>query len=258
VIRGLWDRETVALMLIAAVLPMAVSWLLTTGLGGAGRLVFFLLVMGIWHLLWMLARAQPPSFAGAVTALAVAVLAPEGLGPVPLLIGTSFGAVAGELAFGGWGRNMLNPATVTLAFLGFGFPAAPWPHLAVQVGWAAIPAALIGLGLGVMSGRVLLGTTMVLAAAAYSGVDLSDHWTAILAVSVLLVCDPVASAATQAGRWLYGAFFAAMVVLFAQGWEGAAPVQIAVSAALLASLAAPLLDEMAISVWLYRRRNRLG
>ena len=64
-------------------------------------------------------------------------------------------------------------------------------------------------------------------------------------VLVLLVCDPVTSAATPLGRWLYGLLYGGLVLIFALGWSGAAPVQIAVSAALLASLAAPLLDEIA-------------
>jgi len=74
--RGLWDRETVALLLLASVVPLAVTWLLATGTDGLLRLVFVLAAAGFWHLAFMLARAQPPSFAGAFTALAVAVLAP--------------------------------------------------------------------------------------------------------------------------------------------------------------------------------------
>ena len=38
----------------------------------------------------------------------------------------------------------------------------------------------------------------------------------------------------------------------------AAPLQAAVAAALLASLAAPLFDEAALSLWVYRRRRRHG
>ncbi len=55
-----------------------------------------------------------------------------------------------------------------------------------------------------------------------------------------------------------GALYGGLAALFAVGWDGAAPVQIAVSAALLASLAAPLLDELVIALWLARRRRRLG
>ena len=208
-IRGLWDRETVALMVLAAMLPLAVMWLQVGGIPAAGRLVFFLVFAGIWHVVFMLARAQPPSFAGAVTALAIAILAPEQLGIVQLLLGVSFGVVMAELVFGGWGRNILNPATVTLSFLGFGFPAAPWPDLILQVGWAAIPAALIGWLTGVFSGRIILGALVVFAIALSRAASTSpDTFPAIAVVLVLLVCDPVASAATRLGRWLYGGLFA--------------------------------------------------
>ncbi len=91
-----------------------------------------------------------------------------------------------------------------------------------------------------------------------AGAELSAYDTAVFVALVLLVCDPVASAATAMGRWLYGALFGGLVVLFAAYWGGAAPVQIAVAAALIASLAAPLLDEIAITVWIAVRRRRLG
>ncbi len=255
--RGLWDRETVALLLLAAVFPLALTWLLSTGTAGLLRLIFVLVAAGSWHLAFMLARAQPPSFAGAFTALAIAVLAPVELGPIPLLLGISFGIVAGELAFGGWGRNVVNPATVTIAFLGFGFPAAPWPVLPVQLGWSVAAVIVIGVVAGVMSWRIVAGAVIALAARWYGyGLDVSVLTAAAVAL-VLLVSDPVASACTELGRWLYGLLYGILVMLFVFGWTGAAPVQIAVSAALLASLAAPLLDELAISLWLARRK-RLG
>jgi Na+-transporting NADH:ubiquinone oxidoreductase, subunit NqrB len=257
VTRGLWDRETVALLLIAAILPLAVTWLLATGTAGALRLGFVLVVAGLWHVAFMLARAQPPSFAGIVAALAVAVLAPAGLGPLPMVLGISFGVVAGELAFGGWGRNVVNPATVTIAFLGFGFPAAPWPDLPIQLGWSAIAVVAIGALTGVMALRIALGAAIALAAG-YHGLSLDiPILTAAAVALVLLVSDPVTSATTRLGRWLNGLLYGALVIVFALGWRGAAPVQIAVSAALLAALAAPLLDEIAISLWLARRK-RLG
>lgn len=255
--RGIWDRETVALFLLAAALPLAVTWLQATGMAGAVRLGFVLAAAGIWHVLFMLARAQPPSFAGALTALAVAMLAPVDLGPLPMLIGISFGVVAGELAFGGWGRNLVNPATVTLAFLGFGFPASVWPGLPVQMGWAAVAVAAIGIATGVMSWRVVASAAVMMAAGWYAGMLAMPFVTAASVVLVLIVCDPATSAATRLGRWLYGVAYGALAIVFAVGWSAAAPVQIAVSAALLASLAAPLLDEIAIRLWLSRRK-RLG
>ena len=70
--------------------------------------------------------------------------------------------------------------------------------------------------------------------------------------------DGLRRAATGLGRWLNGVFFGAIALLFATGWQGAAPVQIAVSAALLASLAAPVLDEAALALWRAQRRRRHG
>ncbi|NHX27198.1 NADH-quinone reductase, partial [Escherichia coli] len=67
--RGIWDRETVALFLLLAVMPMALVWLWFGGIDAAGRLILALAVSGVWHVVFMLARAQPPSFVGALTGL---------------------------------------------------------------------------------------------------------------------------------------------------------------------------------------------
>ncbi|WGH78569.1 RnfABCDGE type electron transport complex subunit D [Jannaschia ovalis] len=256
--RGLWSRETVALMLLASLLPLALFWLWFGGAEAVARLGLCLLVVAIWHLAFMLLRAQPPSLAAAITALAIAILAPEGLGVFRLALGISFGVVMGELIFGGWGRNIVHPATVALSFLGFGFPAFPWPEFDAPIAWAAIPAALIGIATGAVPGAVLAGAGLV-AAAAFAGGILSESVLFAAAIAaVLLVADPVTSAATALGRWVYGGLYAALVVMFANGWAGAAPAQVAVAAALLASLAAPLLDELALAIWIARRRRRHG
>ena len=257
-IRGLWDRETVALLLLAAFMPLALAWLWFGGTEAIGRLALALVVSGLWHLIFMVARAQAPSFAGALTALAVAMLAPSGLGPLAVILGISFGSVMAELVFGGWGRNVVNPATVTLAFLGFSWPAAPWPELVLPIAWAAIPAAILGIVFGLLSLRIMAGAAVAAILALTAGIDLSEVLPVAGIVLVLLVCDPVASATTPLGRWLNGLLYGALIVLFAATWTNAAPTQIAVSAALLASLAAPALDEAALFIWLTRRRRRHG
>ncbi len=256
--RGLWDREMVALLLLLAMMPMVLAWLGFEGTDALGRLIFTLMISGFWHLTFMLARAQPPSFAGVLTGVAVAMLAPQDLSILQLIIGISFGSVMAELVFGGWGRNVLNPATVTLAFLGFGFPTSPWHDFAVPIAWAAIPALAIGAFFGVMSARLILGALAVAVVAVLSGLAVGAVLPMSGIVLALLVTDPVASATTPLGRWLNGALYGALIVLFAVGWQGAAAAQIAVSAALLSSLAAPLLDEIAIALWTARRRRRHG
>lgn len=253
-IRGMWNRETVALILLAAALPVAVAWLWTEGITGATRLLLAIVVGGMWQGLFTILRAQPPSAAGLVSALAMAMLAPE-VGPLQFVLGISFGFVFGELVFGGWGRSVLSPAVVAIMFLGFGFPAAAWPPLAIQVGWATIPAVLLMLAFGVLPWRVLAAAMVVLVIAGGFSLDLLT--SAVALTLVFLVCDPATAASTSLGRWLHGALFGALIVLFTASWD-AASVQIAVSAALLASLAAPLLDEIAIAVWRAVRRHRHG
>jgi len=256
--RGLWTRETVALLTLASLLPVAVFWLWLGGAEALFRVALVLLVIAIWHLVFMLSRAQPPSLSALVTALAIAMLAPEDLGVFQMTLGISFGVVMGELVFGGWGRNVVNPATVTLAFLGFGFPTAPWPVFDAPLVWAAIPAGLLGLAIGVMPAALLAAAVVLGAVASATGAVSAPVVYAAGIALVLLVADPVTSGATTLGRLLQGALYVALVVLFGSAWLGAAPAQIAVAAALLASLAAPLFDDIALSLWVHRRRRRHG
>ncbi len=256
--RGLWTRETVGVLLLAAYLPLAVFWLWFGNLGDFYRLAFTALVIAIWQLVFLLARAQPVSLSAVITALAIAMLAPEELGGFRLTLGISFGVVMGEMVFGGWGRNVVHPATIALSFLGFGFPGFAWPEIVTPVAWAAIPAVVIGLFAGVMPAGVILAAIVGAGVATGLGVLPSSTLHAAGLVLVLLVADPVTSATTPLGRWLNGLLFIALVVLFAQGWHGAAPVQFAVAAALLTSLAAPLLDEAALALWYAQRRRRHG
>lgn len=256
--RGLWNRETVALVLIASLMPLALFWVWIEGIGALARFGLALLVAAGWHLAFMLLRAQPPSLSVLTTALAIGMLAPEELGVFRMVLGISFGVVMGELVFGGWGRNVVHPATVALSFLGFGFPAFAWPVFEAPVAWAAVPALLIGVAFGVMPAGVVLSAALVGAGAAAAGMLPEPALLAGGVVLALLVADPVTSPATMLGRWIGGAFFVLLLVFFAAGWTGAAPVQIAVAAALLASLAAPLFDEIAIALWVALRRRRHG
>lgn len=257
-IRGVWTRETVALLMLAAWSPLLAFWLWYSGVQVLSRLVIVALVLAAWHLIFLLARAQPASLSAVLTAFAVAILVPEDLGAFRLALGASFGVVMGELVFGGWGRNVVNPATVALAFLGFGFPAQPWPDIDVPVAWAAIPALLLGMSLGIMPAGVILGAGLTFAGMTAVGLGDVGVLAAAGVVLVLLVADPVTSAVHRLGRWMNGAAFAGFVTLFANGWSGAAPVQVAVAAALLTSLLAPLLDEIALAIWLILRRRRHG
>lgn len=252
--RGIWNRETVALILLAAAIPVAVAWLWAEGAAGATRLLFAIVVGGVWQAAFTVLRAQAPSAAGAVSALVIAMLAPE-VGPFQFILGISFGFVFGELVYGGWGRSVLSPAVIAIMFLGFGFPTAAWQPLAIPVGWATIPAAMLLLALGILPWRVLVSALVVLVIGGGFGLDLLTSAAAL--VLIFLVCDPATCASTSLGRWLNGALFGALTVLFSGTWA-TTPVQIAVSAALLTALAVPLLDEIAIAIWRALRRHRHG
>lgn len=256
--RGIWDRETVAALMIAALMPIAVIWFSYEGLSAVARFLFVLLVLAAMQFAFTVLRAQPASLSAVATALTVAMLAPAELGIAHLVAGVGFGAVMGELVFGGWGRNVVNPATVTLAFLGFGFPAYPWPDILLPVAWAAIPAAAIGLALGLFPGAILIAAGAVGTIGYSTGLAPEPALTAGAVVLVLLVVDPATTASTLLGRLLNGALYGGLILLFTLNWIGAAPVQIAVAAALLTSIATPLLDEVAIAIWLARRRRRHG
>jgi Na+-transporting NADH:ubiquinone oxidoreductase subunit B len=245
-IKGIWDREMVALLLIAALAPVGLVWLWSEGADAVARLAFALVVSGGWHVIFMLARAQPPSLAGAITALAVAMLAPEDLGAFRLALGISFGVVFGELVFGGWGRNVVNPATVTLAFLGFGFPAFAWPEFVLPVAWAAIRAAAIGGVLGVMPLGVILSATLFGSIAWAAGLPVSAVLPASAIALVLLVADPVTSAGYLARTMAIRRVVRRAGADVRDGLGRRRPHPDRVAAALLASLAAPLLDEIAL------------
>ncbi len=254
--KGLWTRETVVMLLLAAYLPLALFWLWFGGAEELQRLALATLVLAIWQLVFLLARAQPVSLSAMITALAIAMLAPEGLGAFRLILGISFGAVLGELVFGGWGRNLVNPATVALSFLGFGFSGFVWPEILLPVALAAIPTAVIGMMTGVMPASVILGAALGASGAVALGLLPASVLPAAGVVLVLLVADPVTNATTFLGRWLVGLLYLALAILFVNGWHGVAPVQLAVAAALLTSLAAPALDEMALALWYAQRRRR--
>ena len=96
--KGLWDRETTALIMLAAYMPLAVFWLRYGGAQALAGLGLVVLCLAIWNLVFMLARAQAPSFAALITALAIAMLAPVDLGAFRLVLGGSFGVALAVLA----------------------------------------------------------------------------------------------------------------------------------------------------------------
>ena len=260
-IRGAWNPGTIAWVIAAALLPTVTVAVLEQGAAAVERIAFSWVVIGAWQLLFGFVRGQRVYPIGAVTAVAATVLAPGDLTHWQLALALSFGTVIGELVFGGWGRNFLNGAVVTLAFLFFSFPDIRYDPAGTAVVLACIPAAVGLILAGILSWRVVVGAIIGLfAVTAIFGGD-----PAVLAAQgslafgiVFLIGDPVTSAATNPGRWIYGAMAGALAGLFGWGGAGIDTPQAIVFAALVASMFAPLIDHGTIAATDFARNWRHG
>ncbi len=189
------------------------------------------------------------------------------------VVGAGFGVLFGKMVFGGFGKNVYNPALVGRVFIYVSFATpmnARWVEpLAGSTPWGGItrfasdavsgatplsllragkPVELFPLLWGNVSGSLgetsailialgavfliwkktanwrivvsgLLGFTALQAVFWLAGVPQSaDPITALTAGGVLygiafMATDPISASQTQGGRWLYGAFIGAMIVL---------------------------------------------
>ncbi len=260
-IRGVWSRATVGWVIVASLLPPLAALLLEQGASAALRIAIAVTVIAGWQLVFRVTAGVPMSPTAAVAAVAVGVLAPGEMAIWQLVLAVTFGSVLGELVFGGWGRNFLSPAVVTLAFAFVAFPeirhdpAGPWMAL------ACVPAAILLLATGILAWRVLASSVVALAATALAFNGELDSMPVLGGIAfglVFLVGDPVSSPSTAAGRTLYGALTGALIGYLGRRFGALGAPQSIVFAALLASIFAPLLDHAVIAAWAYRRRLEHG
>jgi len=260
-IRGLWDRDMVAWIIVAGLVPIAVAAVAEFGPDFVWRFGVALAVILIWQAIFLLLRAQPISAMAITTAFAVALLAPGTTEIWHLVLAVSFGSVIGEQVFGGWGRNFIHAAVATLAFLFFGFPETVHAGASQLVAVSTIPAALLLVVFGIVSWQVLLAAMLALLAVTLllgqAPSELILHGSLAFGL-LILVCDPVAAASTRQGRWIYGALAGGLAALF--GWtdSGIGSPQAIVFAALLASVFAPLIDATVIALVSRRWRRHNG
>jgi Na+-transporting NADH:ubiquinone oxidoreductase subunit B len=260
-IRGVWSRETIAWIFVGSLLPVLAALLIEQGMDAGQRILVSLAIIAVWQLVFLATRKQPLSPTGIVTAVAVTVLAPGEAALWQLALALSFGTVIGELVFGGWGRNVLSSAVVTLAFLYFGFPEVQHPPAGSMIALAGGLSAILLLATGIISWRVLAGAVLVLLAfAAPLGADITGLALggSLVFGLVFLTCDPVASAATNPGRWVYGALTGGLAALFGWTGDGYGAPQTVVFATLVASLFAPLIDHAVIAIGIRQRRRLHG
>ena len=256
--RGLSGPGKVTLLQVVALLPPLGVAATHRGTDILPVLCLALLVTLFWDVVFSAVRKAQPAWHSLTTALILAVIIPETVQLWQAGLALSFGVVIGEQVFGGRGFGFLNPAVAALAFLVFSFHdiqlsgGDPW--LAI----ATLPGACLLLVYGYISWRVFAAMAASVTAGcllAGGGADPAPIAAALTFGVVFLVCDPVAAASTNAGRWLYGLLVGFLVVLFTDPAASAITTNALVFAALLGSLFAPLLDHIVVLVFAWRRRK---
>jgi Na+-transporting NADH:ubiquinone oxidoreductase subunit B len=204
-------------------------------------------------------RQRSLDLSGIVTAGLVALAVPADAPLYQLVLATVFGVVIGEQVFGGRGRSFLHPAVVTLAFMTFSFADQDYrtgPELAA---WTVLPAVVLLVACGQASWPILVAAAGSLALVTLAQGN-PEWWGPVLEGRIVLVllylaADPVSSAATNPGRWLYGVLIGGLSGLFAASGPAFGATVFAV---LLGSIFAPLIDRAVIAVHTIRRERRHG
>lgn len=258
--RARWTASWIALVLLAALLPVLVALALTRD--PAWLLVVAVMVATAlaWNLIFTLVRRRTLGMHWLVPPLLYAAMLPADIPLWQAALALTFGVVTGELIFGGRNWTFLNSAIVSLAFLLFSFPVTMLPEVDWLVIAAVVPGALILLIANIISWRVPLAAALGYAiAAALAGMDPMVVLTSgsFVFVTIFLVADPVAAATTNAGRLLHGLVFGALLALFVAAASGPLPHAL-VFAALLASVLAPLADQIVVTLNVLARRRRNG
>lgn len=248
-------RVTVA-QLVALAAPVAVS-LIERGTAQIAVLLTAVFTCLIWELAFGLIRGRSLSLHTAIVALIFAVLVPASIPVWQIVVAVSLGVVFGELVFGGRGYGIVSGAAAAAGFLVFSFTGTELASSSEIMALATLPGLVLLLAGGLVSWRILVSVTVVLAIAGLiqdgaSGLP-SLAATAILGV-VFLIGDPVTGASTNPGRWVFGGLAGVLIVLFdTAAGPVVAPAAI-VFASLLASIFAPLIDHMAVALIVRRRR----
>ncbi len=247
------------LPVLAGLLPPLLWSIATYGPAILGRIAIIGAVVLFWQMLFARIRNQGFGLEGISAALLIALLVPETAPSWQLVLGSTFGAVIGLLIFGGYGRNILHPANVALAFLMFSFASDGYRASPGLPLWTLAPAMALLLLSGQANWRILVGALIGLVGLGLlqnvpEAPDLARtglFWLILL----FLVADPVASSATNWSRPFQGLLFGVLACLFLQTGTALSTL---ISAALMAGIFAPLLDAMAIAVNASLRERRHG
>lgn len=217
-----------------------------------------LVIALIWDAVFASLRGKPILPLGLTTALVFTILGPVDASPWQLFVVLSIGAVIGELVFGGRGFSFLSAPAVALALWVLSFPSVPLSEPSFVVSIATLPGAVVLLALGLLPWRVCLSYLIAVLILVWLLAQSFSLDAALLSLFALtfLIADPNASSATGFGRIIQGVLAAMLVAVFSPTLDGGLSTQALVFAALLASLAAPLIDQGAMAFNAWQRRAR--
>jgi Na+-transporting NADH:ubiquinone oxidoreductase subunit B len=133
---------------LAEGLPVGAMQVMTRGLLLVLPLVVVSYAVGLfWEGLFAMVRRHPISEGFLVTGLLYPLILPPTVPLWQAAIGITFGVVIGKEVFGGTGRNLVNPALVSRAFLFFSYPLSMTGEsvwVAVRHGVSKAPDAVTG------------------------------------------------------------------------------------------------------------------
>lgn len=111
------------------------------------------LVGGFWEVLFAMKRGHEVNEGFFVTSVLFALVCPPTVPLWQVALGISFAVVIAKEAFGGTGKNFVNPALAGRAFLFFAYPA----FMSGDTVWTAVNAELWKQGIDGFSGATALG-----------------------------------------------------------------------------------------------------
>jgi Na+-transporting NADH:ubiquinone oxidoreductase subunit B len=246
--------------LIALAAPVAVS-LAERGTQQIAVLLAAAVTCLVWEMAFDRIRGRALGWHTATVALIFAVLVPASVPIWQVIVSVSLGVVFGELVFGGRGYGIVSGAAAAAGFLVFSFTGTELPVQSEVMALATLPGLALLLAGGLVSWRVLVSVTIVLAGAGLLQNDMDGLLTTAVTVAfgvVFLIGDPVAGASTNPGRWAFGVLAGLLIVLFDTANGPAVAPAAVVFASLLASIFAPLIDHVAVALIVRRRRLHHG
>ena len=244
-----------------AVSPAVLATISEYGFPAVQAAAVAIVVSLLWEAVFAISRRRPVAFGSITTAMILAVMLPGTVPIFHLAMAVSFGVVLAEMVFGGRGFGFLSPAVAALAFVVFSFPGSQIAGNTSLIAIATLPGALLLLATGLVSWRVLISAGATLALFSLLLVGVGDPAAVLIATAfalVFLVADPVASASTNSGRWLYGVLVGGLAVFFGVQSGTVPGPNAVVFASLLGSIFAPLIDHLVILTLAARRRRRHG